>query len=631
MSFHLSPNFFGGGFIGVDVFFVISGFLITSIILSELQNKQFIFSNFYARRVRRIFPALLVVMGSVFLFGWLALLAPELAQLSKHTVAGLTFLSNLIFWSESGYFDNFVDRKLLLNLWSLGVEEQFYLVWPFFIYLGLRFKSSLFRMTYCIFLVSFIWCLYQTTTNSVAAFYSPFTRFWELLVGSFLALSLGNDKYAFIPSKIHLANALSALGFALLVAGIVFIDKQRSFPGWWALLPTVGAACLIASGKEAFLNKYVLSNSLAVGIGLISYPLYLWHWPILVYGNILNGFTPSYLARFGLIGLTFALSIATYLLIEKPIRTAKNKRVINITLILLSLALGIFALVTYCQDGFTYREKNYSKISRAIDAPSFPGDLKKIVINGKSYGFGFQQSDNQATTLFIGDSNIAHYYPRVNELLTQSPKDNYSVIFFVQHGCIPIPHVYSDIHKCNVLESLDIIKSNKNIKNIVIGSRWFGQLNGGYYYLRDGKRLPIERNSEGYKLALVDLKSFIATLKSQDKKVYLLLSSPIGGELDPRLLAKRSLKHFPSIIQVQESEIDLKVLMEKYGYIRDDLKRVANSVNVNFIDPIEFLCNAKFCPAISAGGDPIYGDPNHLNPYFTKSNASYIDQVLLAH
>jgi len=330
IGFHVAPNTIKGGFIGVDIFFVISGFLITSIILSDLSRSQFSFIDFYSRRVRRIFPALLLVMAAAYIFGWFALLAQELTQLSKHIVSGSLFISNLVLWNESGYFDNFVDRKLFLNLWSLGVEEQFYLFWPLILYAGMRFKVSFLKIIISILLISFSWNIYQTHINASAAFYSPLTRFWELLIGAILGYFSFDKKCT---SKVESnksnslrANLCSLVGFLLITLGIFLIDKQRSFPGWWAMLPTIGAALIIWAGEKTFLNKHILGNRLSVSIGLISYPLYLWHWPLLVYGNIINSSTPSYTIRIGLIALTFCLSIATYFFIEKPIRKSPHPK-----------------------------------------------------------------------------------------------------------------------------------------------------------------------------------------------------------------------------------------------------------------------------------------------------------------
>lgn len=187
VAFHAFPAWMKGGFIGVDVFFVISGFLISTIIFENLDRGTFSFADFYARRIKRIFPALLLVLIASFAFGWFLLLADEFKQLSNHIVAGAGFVSNLVLWSEAGYFDNSAETKPLLHLWSLGIEEQFYIVWPFVLWFAWKRKLNLLTLTVIVSLISFGLNLKGIKQDSVATFYSPQTRFWELLSGSILA------------------------------------------------------------------------------------------------------------------------------------------------------------------------------------------------------------------------------------------------------------------------------------------------------------------------------------------------------------------------------------------------------------------------------------------------------------
>ena len=184
VGFHAFPKSIKGGFIGVDVFFVISGYLISAIIFENLKNKSFSFSEFYARRVRRIFPALALVLIACHVFGWFVLLSDEYKQLGRHIAAGSGFVSNMVLWSEAGYFDNSADTKPLLHLWSLGIEEQFYLAWPMLLWLAWKSRINLLGVTVVILLASFYLNVAEVKKDVIGAFYSPITRFWELLVGS---------------------------------------------------------------------------------------------------------------------------------------------------------------------------------------------------------------------------------------------------------------------------------------------------------------------------------------------------------------------------------------------------------------------------------------------------------------
>jgi peptidoglycan/LPS O-acetylase OafA/YrhL len=204
VAFHAFPSWAKGGFIGVDVFFVISGYLISIIIFENLERGTFSFTEFYARRIRRIFPALLLVLIVCLTIGWFTLLADEYKQLGKHTVAGAGFISNFILWNEAGYFDNSAETKPLLHLWSLGVEEQFYIFWPLLLWFAWKHKFSLLTLTILVALASFVLNIKGIKHDMVATFYSPQTRFWELLCGSLLSWITVYKKDVFFNFKIKI-------------------------------------------------------------------------------------------------------------------------------------------------------------------------------------------------------------------------------------------------------------------------------------------------------------------------------------------------------------------------------------------------------------------------------------------
>lgn len=269
--FHAFPAWLQGGFVGVDIFFVISGYLITGIIATEMSAQRFSMAGFYARRILRIFPALLLVLSFCLIVGWFVLLQGEYQELAKHTLAGIGFVQNLVLWSESGYFEIPAEAKVLLHLWSLGIEEQFYIVWPIALVLLWRFKANLRAWVLTGAVISFAYNLYQAQVDPTADFYSPLTRFWELLVGAWLALRAQSTKDGLIVSR--QTNLVSFVGLALIVGGLLYINRHMNFPGGWALLPVAGAACLIASGVSSGLSRVILSNKVMVWFGLISYPL----------------------------------------------------------------------------------------------------------------------------------------------------------------------------------------------------------------------------------------------------------------------------------------------------------------------------------------------------------------------
>ncbi|MCI5116515.1 MAG: acyltransferase [Candidatus Electrothrix sp. LOE1_4_5] len=360
VGFHAFPSWVKGGFIGVDVFFVISGFLISGIIYENLDKKEFTFREFYARRIMRIFPALIVVMTTCFAFGWLLLLTDEYKQLGKHIAGGASFISNFLLWQESGYFDNSAETKPLLHLWSLGIEEQFYIIWPLLLWLTWKRKFNIFAVTLAIAVGSFYLNIKGIKQDAVATFYSPITRFWELMCGGLLAWVTIYKKESFanicrkvdrfIVSTIYrnketeegrtLANLFAFTGLALLTYGFVKIAKDFYFPGAWALVPVLAALLIISAGPAAWINRQILSTKVFVWFGLISYPLYLWHWPLLSFARIFKDHLPHHDTRIAIVAVSIVLAWLTTIFIEKPFRSGDYGIRLKVT-ILCCLLIGI--------------------------------------------------------------------------------------------------------------------------------------------------------------------------------------------------------------------------------------------------------------------------------------------------
>ena len=371
VGFHAFPQWIRGGFIGVDIFFVISGYLISRIIYAEINNDNFHLSRFYARRIKRIFPALILVLFTCYVFGWFTLLPTDFGQLGKEITAGAGFIANIFFWSEAGYFDVSADRKPLLHLWSLGIEEQFYILWPGLLILISRQKSRFTKALFFITFVSFAINVLGVMRYPNATFYFPITRFWELLIGSILAwlqssnnlnvtskASINNflnaDLSKVIESNLYsfYSNIASVLGLLILVYGFCVINKDLNYPGMWALFPVIGTALIIAAGSGAFLNKTLLSNKILVWIGLISYPLYLWHYPLLFF---LGKFSDN--SNYGMRAFTVAISILlawiTMRYIESPIRFGNVMKVRTLCILLATIA--VIGYATYLNGGVTSR------------------------------------------------------------------------------------------------------------------------------------------------------------------------------------------------------------------------------------------------------------------------------------
>ena len=333
VGYHAQPSLIPGGFIGVDIFFVISGFLITRIVLSQSKANSFSFLEFYSRRIRRIFPALIVVMAVTYVLGWFVLLPDDFSLLGKNIAAGVAFVSNLFQLTQLGYFAPDANENPLLHLWSLGIEEQFYIFWPpVLLIVGWKWRrtwmgaiaSASFGVSLLIFLGYKDW-----------SFYSPISRAWELLAGGILATNYAHALERGKQRVPQFENLLATLGTAAIIFAAIVLNKQSLFPGVYALLPVLGAVLIILS-PNSLLNRTFLSNPQMVLIGLISYPLYLWHWPLLSYLGIVRNGNPNAAEIWAAVLVATALSWLTFRFVETPLRQQKN--------ITPKLALGLVAI-----------------------------------------------------------------------------------------------------------------------------------------------------------------------------------------------------------------------------------------------------------------------------------------------
>lgn len=630
--FHAFPAVFPGGFIGVDIFFVISGFLISTIIFERLEHAAFSLREFYGRRIRRIFPALILVLGASLLFGWFALLADEYSRLGKHIAAGAGFISNVVFLKEGGYFDTAADTKPMLHLWSLAVEEQFYLFWPLIVAWGWKRKFSFLNLAALVAILSFGVNIYLVGRSPTTAFYSPASRFWELMIGAILAyITLHvpelNKDYR---------NIRSVGGFFLLTLGFVFIDTGRAFPGWWALLPVLAGFLIISSGPASWLNVNLLSNKVLVSLGLISYPLYLWHWPLLSFARVVSGTEPSVKLRSALVAASILLAWLTYRFIESPVRsgTTGNRKVM--------IAAGAMVCMCGCA-GFVYsgilKPRN---VYPALDAASKTGDFEYLTNlaggSRKHSGIYTIEGASPKVTVLIGDSHVAQYGPRIGELI-KSRTDADTAIFVVSGGCPPLPHVFEDaeIHdQCgkSLDEGLRLIAQDR-VQVVVFGAAWSqyfidqtrypkrSPADYDYYFLNHGKR-EYFRNGRGVELALESFERLLARLAKQ-KQVYLLLDNPVGERLDPHSFLSR---HLLGSLEMSDAHRFTKIDPGQFT-IREELLAIAGRAGVRVIDPFARLCREDTCVRWMADEAPVYKDGSHLSPAWIEKYGDYLDETVI--
>jgi peptidoglycan/LPS O-acetylase OafA/YrhL len=655
--FHAFPAWMGGGFIGVDVFFVISGFLISTIIFENLDRSTFSIAEFYARRVRRIFPALLLVLISSYVFGWFALFADDYRELGKHIAAGAGFVSNFALLSESGYFDNSAETKPLIHLWSLGIEEQFYIVWPFVLWFAWKKNFNPFTLTVIVAFISFYLNLKSINKDAVATFYSPQTRFWELLTGSLLAYSLyWKDSfakyklkvYSWVAKVIHrdylevdggtLSNVISFVGCLILVYGFLRINKDLSFPGKWAVIPVFGTVLIILAGPKAWINRKILSHKIAVWFGLISYPLYLWHWPILSFARIVESEIPSRDIRIAAVILSIALSWLTYKLVERPLRFGGYRQVKVSALVVLMAIIGYVGYYTYDRDGLGYRKSVRAAQAQAEDLNFKFERMNGWLCDSLTYKDAVcHYTGVNPSVVIVGDSHAPSIYSGLRRFYSSENKD--VAIFGGGGGCPPLLNVVSkdnsgkDTRECllKTTESLKKIISTPSIREVVLASRGplyttsqgFGNFDGdrfGEWVLHyRGEVEGLRSNSDVFFGAL---ESTLDALISAGKKVTYLHDVPelgfdIRSCLENRPLAFYSKRKEPCAVS--------KVLFEERN--REFKARVSKLLDarpsVKVVDLSEALCDQEYCYG-GKDGVLFYKDDDHLS----HRGSNYVVQKL---
>jgi peptidoglycan/LPS O-acetylase OafA/YrhL len=618
LGFHAFPDAFPGGFTGVDIFFVISGFLISGIILGEMQAGTFTFGQFYARRIRRIFPALGLVLAATLLLGWLCLSPYEYEELGGHVAAGAGFVSNLLLFHESGYFDTDSALKPLLHLWSLGVEEQYYLVWPLLLFALRRHIRSIFWLILAVAAASFTLNILLVHRQPSADFYLPATRFWELMIGSIAAW---RDLYSANDSRISspASNLMACAGAGLLVLAFALVHDGNGFPGWWALLPTAGAVLLIQAGPAAWINKTVLANRAAVYIGLISYPLYLWHWPLLTYARILYAGLPPVGIRVTALILGVALAWATYEFVEKQVRRLGRGPTAVRTAGAAGAAVGVLAVIGLLVVGKVIQ-------SRSSSIP-YLTEISAAYSDWHIRDQGTIAGTAQGSVLFFGDSHMQQFWPRLAEL-TSAGAPHHTVLFRTRGGCAPIPGIERIGYGCSkFVDQTYALAHQRDIQTVIISASWVGFTDRkDYYKAGDEGGEPLKMLTPQTQWVMDGFESAVAGLVADGKHVVIVLSSPFGKEFDPREMAQRDGLSFrvrlPGPVPRQDLDADA-------AFIDDRLVEIAKRTHATLLDPLDTICSATVCPTLDSQGKPLLKDDSHLRSSFVQSHFNAFDPYVM--
>lgn len=461
--FHAFPEAARGGFVGVDVFFVISGFLISRIVFRGMVEGNFSFGSFYAHRIKRIFPALVLVLLASYAFGWFTLLPQEYELLGKHIAAGAGFVQNIVLWREVGYFDVASELKPLLHLWSLAIEEQFYLVYPLLIWFAWRAgtRVHVFAMVVLLGILSFGLNVARIGAHPTEVFFLSHTRFWELLAGGVLAyLSLFHPESvgralrrlvfrralgSYLPpvdrQEAHINNALAAVGLGLITAAVFGLNKADPFPGWRALLPVAGSWLLIFAGTQTWINRHILANRWMVFIGLISFPLYLWHWPLLSFLRLVEQ-SPSLAQRSAAVAAAFVLAWLTYRFVERPVRFGGHGKA---KVYVLTCSLAATAWLGW--NAFEHRGLALRFPAEIRAVASYDYDPKSDMPTQKCWlskddspaafspeCLGSLKAPGSSGVLVWGDSHAARLYPGIQKHVGNRDR----VALFTRDACAPV-------------------------------------------------------------------------------------------------------------------------------------------------------------------------------------------------
>ena len=626
LVYHLFPGLLPGGFAGVDIFFVISGYLITAILLRQ---QAFTVREFYRRRVLRILPALVVVLMVMLVAGWWLLQPAEYTHLGKHVVGGSALSANILLWREGGYFDLASDTKLLLHLWSLGVEEQFYLVWPIFILVLRRRSRALMPATLVLAALSLVASVIGTDLMPSAAFYLPMTRFWELAAGGVLAMaharSPANDVAT--PSR----EAMAGLGLITLLLGLVVLDAEMPWPGMAAAVPVLGTTLVIAAGPQTTVARRFLSLRVVVWIGLISYPLYLWHWPLIAALRTVAGEEVTVIARVVVGLLAIALAALTYRWIETPFRVGRMRRHPAFLLVALALVAGLGALV-WKRDGFPAR----SDAARlAFDPPEHPCPLGAPPHPDAALDVCTLTGDTPPKVAVVGDSHAAHLFAGLTR------RAGVSMLHLAHFSCPPVDgiEVRADKPACRdkAAATLTYLESDaaKGVEIVVLSS-YFGyveaeDLAADHVVRRLGPAsVQIDGTSDPAAKARrmeVGLRRYIERLQRAGKRVVLVLDVPEFPFFPNRCALGQPLRTALAELAMGGAltcELERERVHRRQARYRESVARLAVELEaLTLIDPLTVLCDATTCPTLR-DGRLLYMDSHHLSPFGSEVVAEEI-------
>lgn len=625
--YHFFPQFFPAGFVGVDIFFVISGYLIINIIHSSLEKGTFSYLTFYSHRIRRLFPSLLLVLLFIFCFSWIYFLPSEFTTLGKHIFGGIFFIDNILFVKDANYFNPLSQDNILLHLWSLGVEEQFYIIVPIFmagicimskkLVHGARQGDAL-LIFLCVSAFASFCCQQYLLPASEKAFYFPHARYWEIGCGGVLALLEKKDSVASLFARCSLPLAL--LGVLLLLAGFLLIRKQY-FPGAWALLPVLGTFCCIAAGSHGnFLNTKLLSHPVLIFLGIISYPLYLWHWPIITLLRLFDA--ASLTARCAFCLLAIVAAAATFRLVERPLRFMLSpKKAVAALIVAACIVAGMGLLTKYGRITPSTADR-WGEISQVFGDWLIPKKEKynDVLVDGHVPGKKY--------TLLYGDSFAQQYFPRAAAVVQAHPDLQRGIILI--HG-IRYPAYrgsrFINIHGYDtVFDRFIKIANLDDVDTVVLSGIWKNCFSSQDAQITlDGVHVHPKRDRKKIMQRWEEILHF---LKEKEKNIYIIFTNPHFARNGNNGIIERNF--YPRSFSIKNERIDCQRFKNMYKDTYEWVRSLAAKYGAHFIDPADYLCRDGYAPTVDEEGKLIYiYNRDHFRAGYMREKITYLDDAFL--
>ena len=658
--YHFSIPGFEGGFVGVDIFFVISGFLIGGILWREMtQTGTLALGAFYTRRIRRLAPAFVVVMATTMAVGYVVLLPFEFRDLGKSLVSSVLYLSNVNFFRAAGYFDGAADQKILLHTWSLSLEEQFYLLIPVLMFLMRRHLLALKWALVAIFAASLVACILVTPISSTAAFYLFPFRAWQMLAGVLLAIALYQREAQGLHTKgpntwgLGTARALPAvswLGLAMLVASIVLLRPGPAIPGALALIPTVGTLLVLANGTRDNAVNRCLSAPVCVFLGAISYPLYLWHWPVLTLARYANGGRAETVTEtIVYFAASLLLATATYLWIERPFRrwgAPSGGRMLT-GAAFASVVLLVAGGTAYRLDGMPGRFDASARIH--IDASAdFIQDWSRcnVPADGPLKGVSVCPigPDGPPTFLVWGDSHARALSQGLSLLADERGK---SGLLIWRAGCPPLFGIEKVESATTRQQDRDCTDANirirqamsqmKGMTSLLLIGRWSYYTEGGgtgidaqnTITLKPGETAAATGSPDQRQLFSDALDATVDESRKWFRQVLVLRQIPEIARYDSRDVARRMVLGGADAAAQAEARMTISrtEVAERVSVSERPFEALAREGKIVWLDPVDRFCSVAICSALHDGRS-FYFDNNHITNEAARSIRHLFDPLL---